>query len=173
LGWAALLLLGCAKAPETPPSSTPSVVQSQLGSYVYPAWREAQDFKRISEYFTGRENQGGNLILRTDEAERSGMYFHVGLPLGMRFEDGTTAVLEYIHSDAPDVETRTFVLPEMPPGIFAELLLGLTGKDWPKSTRKAKSHHTRSLVAWRITLKDSAGVILVLRQSFLWAMEPT
>lgn len=172
LVWAASLLLGCARVPEAGGPAGLGVEQSALGWYVYPVWREAQDFKRISEYFTGRESQGGNIVVRTDKAERSGMYFHVGLPWGTRFKEGATAILEYIHSDGPGVETRTFALPGMPSGIFAELHLGLTGQDWPGSTRRLRVSHRRFLVAWRLTLKDAAGAILARRQSFLWEMEP-
>src|SRR4051812_20319151 len=46
---------------------------------VFSGWREGASFKRISEYFTGKENMGDSVILRTRAEQRSGFYFFVRL----------------------------------------------------------------------------------------------
>jgi hypothetical protein len=40
---------------------------------------EADRFVRLSEYFTGKENQGRRVFLRTDPESRGGLYFIVRL----------------------------------------------------------------------------------------------
>ncbi|MDR2845139.1 MAG: hypothetical protein LBV28_03495 [Puniceicoccales bacterium] len=145
-----------APAPEKPPVAT---------SYVFAQWHPAGDFQRISEYFTGRENTGGDIVVRTDNSNRAGLYFHVGLPLGTRFPEGSQAVLEYVDGAHPEAFKRTFALPAMPTGPFAEIRLGLTGKDWPQ--------RSVPVVAWRITITDNTGAVVVRSQSFLWSIRET
>ena len=41
------------------------------------SFREHYDFVRISEYFSGKENTSGQIILRSQENQRTGLYFHV------------------------------------------------------------------------------------------------
>lgn len=133
-------------------------------SYVYPGWQDDVRFRRISEYFTGRENTGGDIIMRTHSTVRSGFYFRIGLPVGTRFPAHSTGTVEYIRSDNPDVHTHVFDLPALSLNPFTEICLGLTGTSWPRRDLK--------LVAWRFTLKDNTGAILAQRQSFLWALPP-
>ncbi|MDR2983115.1 MAG: hypothetical protein LBV12_12840 [Puniceicoccales bacterium] len=137
-------------------------IPSTKVSYVYTRWQEANDFKRISEYFTGQENKGGDIILRSDVAVRQGLYFRIGMPLGTKFPEHSKAVLEYIRGDDSQIHTQQFDLPEMPGGPFAEIRLGLTGKEWA-SKRLA-------MVAWRLTLRDDTGKLIAQTQSYLWGM---
>ena len=39
---------------------------------VWPAWRSAESFERISEYFDGQENTGRHTVLRTQPNARAG-----------------------------------------------------------------------------------------------------
>ncbi|MDR2863267.1 MAG: hypothetical protein LBV54_05275 [Puniceicoccales bacterium] len=162
VAWAALLAATALlhAAPEAQPE-TPERALIPV-SYVYVRWQGATDFKRISEYFTGREDTGGNLIVRTDPAIRAGLYFRVGMPFGFQLPEHAKAVLEYVCDDAHAVSKHTFDLPAMPGGPFAEILLGVTGKNWPDRKRK--------LVAWRITLTGENDTVIACRQSFLWSM---
>jgi hypothetical protein len=125
---------------------------------VWPQWRDAESFDRISEYFGGGENTGGHRILRTHADARAGFYFLVRLASGTavtnaRFE------LQVIRPDAPEPKTFTF-LTDMPAAspVFE---LGLTGGDWPGGA-KARP------VAWRLALLAADGRVLVEQKSFLW-----
>ncbi|MDR1497077.1 MAG: hypothetical protein LBS59_01495 [Puniceicoccales bacterium] len=144
------------------PATTPAAPQFDVG-YIYTRWQEARDFKRISEYFTGREATGGNIVARSDATNRSGMYFRVGLPTDMHIPAHSVVTIDYVCSDSPQPRSHTFELPERTVFLFTELRLGLTGREWrDKET---------SLVAWCFTLRDNAGVVLARKQSFLWEME--
>ena len=41
---------------------------------VWPGWRDSQSFERISEYFTGQENTGSQVVLRSHPEIRPGFY---------------------------------------------------------------------------------------------------
>lgn len=126
---------------------------------IWPAWRGAESFVRISEYFGGGENSGRQSVLRTQASQRSGYYFlvrtdnHGAAQTGARFE------LRIIKPDSP--ATRTYTFPaEVPVGghVFN---LGLTGADWPgKNTQP---------VAWQLRLLAADGRELGQGQSFLWS----
>ena len=131
--------------------------------YAYPMWQEADDYRRISEYFTGKENQGGDMVLRTDGGVRQGLYFRVGLPVGQRIPKHARVRVEYLRSDIPQVLSEEFVLPlAKRGGLFSEVRFGLTGRAWPSQSLR--------LVAWKITLRDEAGRPLAQMQSYLWGL---
>jgi hypothetical protein len=44
---------------------------------IWPAWRTAESFDRISEYFDGQENTGRHTVLRSQPDTRAGYYFLV------------------------------------------------------------------------------------------------
>lgn len=126
---------------------------------VWPQWRDAKGFKRISEYFTGRENPSGLEIRRSRPADRAGYYFlarvrHKTVTLvGAKFQ------LHIITPDAPEPKPVLEFAADTGPGedVFE---IGLTGKDWPNS----KQHP----VAWRLDLVAQDGHLLAWSQSFLW-----
>ena len=120
-------------------------------------WREAASFKRISEYFTGRENTGGQLILRTHPDQRSGYY------LLLRVTTPGTAVnaklvLQIITPD--DATPRTFNFTTTLPGPKTMLNLGLTGPDWPDLKVNP--------VAWKLDILTADGQLLGSGKSYLW-----
>lgn len=124
---------------------------------VYSGWRDAASFKHISEYFDGRENTGGEAVLRTHPDQRGGYYFLVrvanpGAPLK------TTAHLKVITSAAAKPVEYDFS-PELRTGntVFH---LGLTGSDWTD----AKTNP----VAWKLDLTDADGKLLATEKSYLW-----
>lgn len=126
---------------------------------IWPAWREAASFERISEYFGGKENTGRQSVVRTQADQRGGFYFLVRTDnpgdalAGARFE------LKVIKPDSPEARTYTFAA-TVPAGghVFS---LGLTGADWPgKDTQP---------VAWQLRLLAADGRELGSGQSFLWS----
>ena len=127
---------------------------------VISGWRDAASFQRLSEYFGGRENTGGMILLRTRPGERAGFYWLVrlknnGPPVpGARFE------LEVITPAAP--EPRTFTFPADVPAGRPLYELGLTGADWPDA--KARP------AAWRLRLLAADGRTLIGEQSFIWEL---
>ena len=125
---------------------------------VWPAWRTAESFDRISEYFTGEENPGRHPILRTQPATRAGYYFLIRAKAAAA-HPGAKFVLQIITPASPEPTTHTFPAALTPGQNVCEL--GLTGADWPDR----KQHP----VAWRLALVAADGTELANRQSFLWA----
>lgn len=124
---------------------------------VFTGWRDAASFKRISEYFTGRENTGGQIVLRTQPAARGGYYFLVrtdndGPARDIRFR------LEVVTPGA--TQPRNFEFATHLPAGNAVYQLGLTGADWAASTI--------SPMAWKLELVDAAGQTLATEKSYLW-----
>ena len=124
---------------------------------VQPGWRDAGSFKRISEYFDGRENTGGQLVLRSRPDARAGYYFF------MRVTNPGALVaakinLTLITPRSATPKSFTFAA-GLPPGDTV-LNLGLTGPDWPDP--KANP------VAWKLEFLAADGRPLATEQSFLW-----
>jgi len=123
----------------------------------FTGWRDAASFKRISEYFDGRENTGGETVLRTHADQRAGYYFLVrtanaGAPVT------ATVRIEIILPSA--TATKVFTFPtELKTGSTV-LDLGLTGADWPD----AKTNP----VAWKLELLAGDGHVLAAEKSYLW-----
>lgn len=123
---------------------------------VFTGYREAASFKRISEYFSGKENTGGQLMLRTHPEQRSGYYFQ------LRINTATTVdarlVLQVI---TPDTATpRTFNFTTTLTGPKTMLNLGLTGADWPDLKINP--------VAWKLEVFSADGKLLATESSYLW-----
>src|SRR5687767_14181757 len=74
---------------------------------VWPGWRDAESFDRISEYFGGRENTGRHLVLRTNRDARAGYYFLVRIKSAAAM-DGTKFELSVIRPDTPEPKTHVF-----------------------------------------------------------------
>jgi len=127
---------------------------------VWPEWRSAESFERISEYFNGRENTGGDIIVRTQSDQRAGFYFLVRVANAGASRTGTHFVLQVVGPKNPEPVITTFAanVPERS-HVF---LLGLTGKDWPDE----KAHP----VAWKVELRSAEDQILATAQSFLWEL---
>jgi hypothetical protein len=126
---------------------------------VWPRWQDKDVFKRISEYFTGRENTGREIVFRSQPAKRVGFYFLVRVKNPKEPLFGARFVLRVITPLSSETEEFTFPI-ETGPGehVFD---LGLTGTDWPGR----KTHP----VAWRLDLQSATGQTLAFAQSFLWS----
>jgi len=130
--------------------------------YVYREKMSEEDFLRISEFFTGKENMGFHLVLRTNSEEREGLYFIIGLNGNVNdLPKGTELRINYILSDNPDPQTISFDLPEGQ-GMSRELYVGLTGESMPLDGEPP--------LAWEIEFLDAEKEILIKNQSFLWKM---
>ncbi len=125
---------------------------------VFTGWRDAASFKRISEYFTGRENTGGEIVVRSRPAERGGYYFLV------RTDNPgpARAVTFLLHVVTPGAEApRLFRFASTLPAGKAVHQLGLTGEDWPDREIDA--------MAWKLEVADAAGnTVLADAKSYLW-----
>lgn len=127
-------------------------------------YKEADFFKRISEYFTGKENTGYRVILRTDPQHRDGLYFQSPLNVSMRdLPQGAAFEVRFVRPDQADtITTHSFAIPaNLRDSDNSQLWLGLTGADAPAD--KAPP------VAWQIRVIDADGNPLAETHSFLWS----
>lgn len=127
---------------------------------VWPGYRDAESFERISEYFDKNEDTEAQHIIRTQPDTLAGYYFLV------RLKNTTEAIttirieLQVITPFSTEPKTYTFDRP-IPKGSTA-FNLGLTGTDWPGQPKD-------EVVAWQIRLLSPTGKELAKTQSFLWA----
>lgn len=124
---------------------------------IFTGWRDAASFKRISEYFDGKENTGQETILRTHPAQRTGYYFLVrlansGAPGKARFQ------LQLFEPGA--AASRTVDFPAELKSGSEVFQLGLTGPAW----QDAKSQP----VAWQLQILADDGRVLATEKSYLW-----
>lgn len=124
---------------------------------VWPEWRTAESFVRLSELFGGAENPGSEIFLRTHPEKRDGLYFLVRLAHASAV-DGTLE-LRLIKSGGTD--PIVFKFPASVASGSSVFQLGLTGGDWPGEKTDP--------IAWRVALVDSNGTEVVAKESFLWS----
>jgi hypothetical protein len=125
---------------------------------VFAGWRDAESFKRISEYFSGHENTGGAVVLRSHPEQRAGFYFllrtsNPGAPIDVKID---LALIT-----PTDTQPKHYSFNATLKSGATVLNLGLTAGDWPD----AKANP----VAWKIDFLDNAGQIVAQEQSYLWA----
>lgn len=125
---------------------------------IFTGWRDAASFKRISEYFDGKEHTGGETVIRTNPDQRGGYYFLV------RVRNPGPAVraqlqLQLIAEGQPAQQTTVFPA-EVKAG-SSVFQLGLTGPEW----QSAKAQP----VAWQLLILSTAdGRVLATEKSYLW-----
>lgn len=124
---------------------------------VYTGWREGASFKRIAEYFDGKEHSGRETIVRSHPDQRTGFYFLVrvknpGAVQKVQFS------LQLIEQGVP--APRTTVFPTELKSGPQVVLLGLTGPEWQDP--KAQP------VAWHVQVLTEDGQVLVAEKSYLW-----
>tara|TARA_B110001450_G_scaffold201828_1_gene190988 strand:- start:62 stop:544 length:483 start_codon:yes stop_codon:yes gene_type:complete len=149
------LYSGCALTPK-------QAVTSIEIEKIEPRYIETEQFKRISEYMTGRENLGDRVILRTQPEHRAGYYFILVLDNDVRrLPNGTVVIGEFYTSQSLGKQTHEFTLPSQRASTD-EIFVGLTGEDWPEKDGVP--------AAWRFTIKDANGAVLGEKQSYLWSL---
>jgi hypothetical protein len=126
---------------------------------VWPGYRTAESFERISEYLTGQENTSGQTVLRSQPAQHAGFYFLVRLKNANPAVAGAIFELSVITPTSATPRVLTFTA-DLPAGehVFD---CGLTGADWPD----ASAHP----VAWKLVLRAPGGAELASMQSFMWS----
>jgi hypothetical protein len=120
---------------------------------------DATRFMRMSEYFTGEENTGKRLILRSDASRRSGTYFILTFngPRA-RIREGCCFVLDIANGGPSSSQTLRFEVPERnkpPHSVF----LGLTDATFTT---------TPVPLAWKVRLLDPEGNLVTAHSSALW-----
>lgn len=141
-------------------SASPSTADSDVEFVrVWPGWRDAESFERISEYFTGQERTGDRVVLRTQSTARAGFYFLVRVANHAQSHPGAKFALHVITPASPDPKTYTF--PADLPERSTVFHLGLTGADWA-----GPDVHP---VAWKLDLLSADDRTLASAQSFLWS----
>ncbi len=147
-------------------TALPSVALAKAGeltiAHVFTGWREAASFKRISEYFDGRENTGGQQVVRTHPDQRAGYYFVVRTT-GTAAPGPVTIKLQFITAAKAAPQTHAFAA-DLKAGNNV-LNLGLTGADWPD----AKANP----VAWKLEIVATDGRVLATEESYLWEKPAT
>ena len=151
----ALLFVGCASTPK--PALTSITIEE-----IKPRYIEEEQFKRVSEYMTGKEYTGDRVILRSDHSERSGYYFTLILNEDLRdLPKGTVVTGEFYTKKSTDKQVHEFTLPNKRASTN-EIFIGLTGEDWPEDGGVP--------AAWRFIIKDANGKTLGEKQSYLWSL---
>ncbi|MFT4900980.1 MAG: hypothetical protein ACI81V_000247 [Lentimonas sp.] len=154
----ALLSLLCISCASTRKAALSAVEIEEIK----PRYIEQQDFVRVAEYLSGKENTGNRMIFRSDVDARSGYYFTLILNKKIaRLPTGTTITAEVYSPTLLDPQSYSFTLPAKRPKT-KEISIGLTGADWPNVDTIPS--------AWRFTLRGPDGSKLGTRHSYLWKM---
>lgn len=131
--------------------------------HVTPRYFDRADFQYLSEFFTGREAQRKEFIIRTDPEDRAGLYFIIDLSEEIRsLPQGAAIQVDSVDADSGELTTRQFPVESGMRPESRRIMLGFTGEDWPEPTR--------SLLAWRVALVSSEGAVLSEKVSFLWEL---
>lgn len=129
---------------------------------IMPRYIKTEEFKRISEYMTGKENPGRRVIIRTDPQQRDGYYFVLVLNRNVRKLPPDAYIQgEFYTSKSLDLQTYRFELPSILPST-REIFIGLTGENQPEENIIP--------AAWRFTIKNSQEEILAQEKSYLWSL---
>jgi len=149
------LLAGCASTPK-------QAVSSVKIEEIKPRYIETEQFKRISEYMSGKEYSGDRIILRTTPEQRTGYYFTLILDEDVRrLPKGTVIIGEFYTPKSVEPQTHEFTLPSKRTST-KEIFIGLTGQDWPEKNAVP--------AAWRFAIKDANGKLIGEKQSYLWGL---
>ncbi len=128
---------------------------------VWPSYRSAASFERISEFFDGRENTSGQPVLRSQPATREGFYFLTRLKNSGPALENIRVELDILTPALPEPRrVTTFAATTIPAGSHV-FQIGLTGTDWPDAQVQP--------VAWQLRFLNSEGRELLREQSFLWS----
>lgn len=115
---------------------------------------------RISEFFTGVEDNGQDTVLRTDNCGRAGIYLVVGLNKFIcQLKDGCILRFRYLVSDCKEEKEIRFDLESC--GRSPWIFIGITGKDFHGPSQ--------SLVAWSVEICSEGDY--AIKNSFLWGMD--
>ncbi len=126
---------------------------------IIPEYRTVESFERISEFFDGKENTGGQTYLRSQPGSRAGFYFLTRLNNPGAALSGARIELAYVTPAATAPRSITFPPTNVPSGRHV-FQVGLTGSDWDDADARP--------IAWRLRVLSADGRELINEQSFLW-----
>lgn len=152
-GLLVLLTAGCATVPY-PAVEIPGIARVEE-SYRGPA--QVQRLTREAE-----DEEGMDVVLRTDRASRIGYHFHIALDRGFDPPAGSKVRVQYVAKEGEAATERTMALPRNPGWWFGEIVVALTGADAPTPRWRP--------LAWRVSILGPDGKELAVRRSFLWGM---
>jgi hypothetical protein len=124
----------------------------------WPEWHDSDSFQSLYEQQTGHELTGKWIVLRSQPAQRSGLYFLTRVLNPGGDVRGATFVVRVITLES--VDTRVYSFPVFVPGGSRLFEIGLTGTDW-KGPRAEP-------VAWEVELDAADGRVLAKKTSYLW-----
>ena len=120
----------------------------------------AETFKRISEYFDGKENQGDKIVLRTDPSVREGWYLILMLDGDAdEYPEGTRIGMKLILPGRKGEIVKATALPTPIPDA-SEIWIGLTGAEEPANGKPP--------VAWMAVIYGPQGKVYSTYKSYLW-----
>lgn len=122
------------------------------------AHREADSFKRFSEYLTGKPSEGRYEIIRSDDSSRDGFYVSLLASDKAAIKQVSTVKVQFVRAGTLEIESFEKKADSLKK---KRILVGFTESEWHGS----KNHP----MAWKIELLDSAGTVLESAQSFLWS----
>jgi hypothetical protein len=125
---------------------------------VWPEWHDSDSFQSLYEDHTGQELTGKWIVLRSQPAQRSGLYFLTRVINPGGEVRGATFVVRVITLDG--IDTKVYNFPAVVPGGSRLFEIGLTGTDW-RGAREAP-------VAWEVELDAADGRVLAKKTSYLW-----
>ena len=152
----------------------------------YGLWTYAptEYFQRILEYFGWPELTANKVIVRSDPAQRAGLYFILEMNKSLSsYPPNSAIILHYFLPKKPWPLKKRFAIPKSIDA-ESELWIGLTGSDSPLQyidhtipivdmTSGQKHYPVKySPLAWKVEIIDSQGTILTEYQSFLWSIPP-
>ena len=125
---------------------------------------EAGTFTRVSEYFTGHENQGRRVIVRSDPENRGGLYFIIRFSESTKdFPQGLRLAVDYYSMKQGKLDHQEFELP-YPMKRTNKIFAGITAEETKDTTLP---------IAWRIQLLRQDGSVYSELKSYLWEMPET
>lgn len=128
---------------------------------VWPSYRTADSFFRLTEYFGAPESPVVDTLLRSQPTDRAGYYWLVRTRAAAA-QPSARYELSFVPPGA--IAPVTYIFPHDLAAGRHVTQLGLTGGDWPDPAGRP--------LAWRITLLDAANTILATQHSFLWRDVP-
>jgi hypothetical protein len=127
-------------------------------------YKSENDFRTLTEWWTGRRTDDGRCVLRSEEGRREGLYWvlRFSKPLSLlkfcRF-----VVLRYIPSGALDLREWRGELKDMEHAWVCEIYLGMTGD--------LSLRCLEDVAAWYLELQNEEGEVIEKKQSFLWSCD--
>ena len=126
-------------------------------------FRTDDSFKGIVESFKHSESKGGKIILRSQNDQRTGLYFTVKFNNSLAlFKPGYQIKVTFITNLSTKEQSYTWIFPNVHHSLIFqnELYLGLTHDPQFSSTTQ--------LIAWRIEIFDQYNQLISSKHSFAW-----